>query len=72
MDQVREEILFCKKMELPQRKIIILSASANEEIYKNISDGEKRVHFMEIPPARYKGKVIQYTAHTMSRKCIKM
>lgn len=71
MDQVREEILFCKKMELPQRKIIILSASANEEIYKNISNGENRVHFMEIPPARYKGKVIQYTAHTMSRKCIK-
>ena len=71
MDRVHEEIMFCKKIELPPRKMIILSASVNEKLYEDVSGGGERVRFWNVPDAKYKGHVIQYTAHTMSRKCIK-
>lgn len=71
MDRVHEEIMFCEKIELPPRKMIILSASVNEKLYEDVSGGGERVRFRNIPEVKYKGHVIQYTAHTMSRKCIK-
>ena len=71
MDRVHEEIMFCKKIELPPRKMIILSASVNEKLYEDVPGGGERVRFWNVPDAKYKGHVIQYTAHTMSRKCIK-
>lgn len=71
MDRVHEEIMFCEKFELPPRKMIILSASVNEKLYEDVSGGGERVRFRNIPEVKYKGHVIQYTAHTMSRKCIK-
>lgn len=71
MDRVHEEIMFCRKIELPLRKMIILSASVNEKLYEDVSGGGKRVRFRNVSEAKYKGRVIQYTAHTMSRKCIK-
>lgn len=71
MDRVHEEIMFCRKFELPPRKMIILSASVNEKLYEDVPGGGERVRFWNIPEAKYKGHVIQYTAHTMSRKCIK-
>lgn len=71
MDRVHEEIMFCKKIELPPRKMIILSASVNEKLYEDVPGGGERVRFWNVPDAKYKGYVIQYTAHTMSRKCIK-
>lgn len=71
MDRVHEEIMFCKKFELPPRKMIILSASVNEKLYEDVPGGGERVRFWNVPDAKYKGHVIQYTAHTMSRKCIK-
>lgn len=71
MDRVHEEIMFCRKFELPPRKMIILSASVNEKLYEDVPGGGERVRFWNVPDAKYKGHVIQYTAHTMSRKCIK-
>ena len=61
MDRVHEEIMFCEKFELPPRKMIILSASVNEKLYEDISGGGERVRFRNVPEAKYKGHVIQYT-----------
>mgnify|MGYP000349253549 CR=1 FL=1 len=42
-----------------------------EKLYEDVPGGGERVRFWNVPDAKYKGHVIQYTAHTMSRKCIK-
>ena len=39
MDRVHEEIMFCRKFELPPRKMIILSASVNEKLYEDVPGG---------------------------------
>lgn len=70
-DKNKGEILFFQKTEIACRKMIILSASADCSLYETYFDGWK-IHFMEIYQAKYTGKVVQYTAHSMSRKCMKM
>lgn len=70
MDKNSGTVLFFQKTEIPCRKLIVLSASADPKLYEDYFHGWK-IHFMEIYKARYKGKVIQYTAHSMSRDCVK-
>lgn len=69
MDKREEQVIFFNRMDLPNRKMIIVSASANQRLYeKYFSDRE--IIFRKIHKAKYTGKVIQYTACTMSRDCM--
>lgn len=71
MDREEEQVMFFNRKDLPNRKITIVSASANKKLYqKYFSD--RKVLFYAIHKAEYVGKVIQYSAHTMSRRCMEM
>ncbi len=69
MDEVENQVIFFNRKDLPNRKIIVISASANKQLYKKYF-ADRTVYFYTIHKAYYIGKVIQYTAHTMSRKCM--
>lgn len=69
MDRKKEQVMFFDRMDLPNRKMIIVSASANRKLYGNYFS-DREIVFREIHKAKYQGKVIQYTACTMSRDCI--
>lgn len=62
-------ITYVVRHNLPNSKIIILSATANEEIYKTFFGGD-RIKFYECKPAKYVGELIQYPARSFSRHCI--
>lgn len=68
---LKEDIFaFIKPVKLkPGRKYIIVSATANENIYKSYF-GEDRVVFHECKQAKYKGKLCQHYKRSMSRSCI--
>lgn len=59
-------IKYLAKPMIPSDKIIVLSATADEELYRKYF-ADTSVEVYEITKARYKGKVIQYTKYTMSR-----
>lgn len=61
-------ITYVNRHSLPEQKIIILSATANEETY-NAFFGD-RVRFYNCIQAKYKGKLIQFPARSYSRHCI--
>ena len=71
MAKARESVLFYHKTELPKRKLIVLSASADKKLYEDYFR-DHIVCFLEIHKAKYKGKFKQYTAYSMSRRCIRM
>ena len=67
MDKKNNKIVFGKKSQLDgYGKMIILSATANKKLYEDYFKGH-RVIFRSIHNAKYKGKVVQYTAHSLSR-----
>lgn len=70
MDKVRNTVLFFKKTELQRRKMIVVSASANKELYNDYFSGWN-INFWNIHKAKYKGEVIQYASYSMSRACIR-
>ncbi len=54
---------------MSERKHIIVSATADEEIYGTFF-GKDRVCFYECKQAQYKGQLLQYYKRSMSRSCI--
>ncbi|MCB0540228.1 MAG: hypothetical protein KDE33_22110, partial [Bacteroidetes bacterium] len=57
---------YLKKMELPHnKKVIILSATVNEEMYRALY-GE-RVHFTDLSDVEYVGEIVQYTRQSFSK-----
>lgn len=70
MDKMRKKVLFFQKTKLLRRKFIVVSASANQKLYEDYF-AEWMIHFWDIHKAKYKGEVIQYVSHSMSRTCIK-
>lgn len=70
IDKKEQQVLFFDKKDLPERKMIIVSASANRKLYEDYFDN-RTIYFQNIPYAKYAGKIKQYTGHTMSRECIK-
>lgn len=63
-------IHFIKKRDLPEnKKIIILSATANEEIYRKLYGD--RVKFIDIGNVENKGKLINYANYSFSRDSLK-
>ena len=62
-------IQYLVKHNLPEQKIIILSATADENVYKQMFGD--RVVFHYCKEAKYKGKLIQYPQRSYSRECLK-
>ena len=66
VDVPKKQVNFFNARQIPDVKMTIVSATLNEELYKNYCKGQK-ICFMKVPVAKYKGKPIQYTAHSLSR-----
>ena len=63
----KEYIHFCAKKEFAGcEKMIVLSATADKKLYTDYFSS-KNIDFRETHPAKYKGRLIQYTAYSMSR-----
>ena len=66
VDVPKKQVNFFNVRQIPDVKMTIVSATLNEELYKNYCKGQK-ICFMKVPVVKYKGKLIQYTAHSLSR-----
>ncbi|UNC92730.1 hypothetical protein [Candidatus Contubernalis alkaliaceticus] len=62
-------IQYIVKHELPKTKIIILSATANEQIYQKVFGDRLRYHLCR--EAEYQGELLQYPERSFSRDCLK-
>lgn len=60
------DICYFNPVRLNNVKYIIMSATINSEVYKRFFYGRKILKY-DIPQAKYKGKLIQYTYRSMSR-----
>ncbi len=58
---------FCPLI-MPGMKYIVLSATFDDEIYKRYFKGQMEVYTYPEKKARYKGKLYQYTYHSLGRK----
>jgi len=67
-DDDKNVIHYVIKRELPDKKIIILSASAPKEIYKKIYGD--RLELVDLTDVEMKGKVIQNTNRSCSRRSL--
>lgn len=61
-----EKVLFVDKKDLPNRKIIIMSATIDSELYKKFFP-ERNIIRYECKKAKYKGKIIQHADSSYSR-----
>lgn len=61
---------FCPP-ELPKLKYIILSATLNVEIYKRYFQDSILIQIYSEKKEKYKGKLIQYTYHSLGRGHLK-
>ena len=52
---------------LPHQKLIILSATLDEHLYQAYFPNQKTI-CLDVPEVAYKGRVIQYTRHSLSRR----
>ena len=66
-NEIKVQCLICRK--LPNMLTTILSATVNEDIYKNFFADEE-VDFVELPRSKYQGKIIQDATITYSRKSL--
>ncbi len=66
VDVQNERIDYFKAKVIPGVKMTIVSATLNEELYKRFCKG-REIHMLEVPAAEYRGRLIQYTTHSMSR-----
>lgn len=69
VDVQEEQVHYFYEREIPNIKLTIVSATINEKLYINYCRG-RYVHYTEVPLVQYQGKLVQYTAHSMSRSCI--
>ena len=61
-------IQYLVKLKLPEQKIIILSATADEKVYKRMFDDRLTFHYCK--QAKYRGKLVQYPQRSYSRNCL--
>lgn len=70
MDKKKQAVLFFVEKKMPDHKMIIVSASADKNLYIDYLKDRTRVDYCEIPMVKYKGELLQYSMHTMSREYI--
>lgn len=66
VDVENGKVDFFNARKIPDMKMTVVSATLNEELYRNYCRGSK-IFTAAVPAAKYKGKLIQYSAHSMSR-----
>ena len=66
----KDTVSFLKPSALKDRKYIIVSATADEDIYRQFFGPDREVVFHECKQARYMGKQLQYPDKSMSRSSI--
>lgn len=64
-----DTVVFLKPVSFKSIKYIIVSATADKEIYEQFF-ANRTVHFCECKKARYMGRLNQYPAKSMSRTCV--
>lgn len=64
-----DTVVYIKPTNLAKGKYIIVSATADEEIYRKFFGADK-VDFYECKQARYKGHLLQYPDRSMSRSSL--
>lgn len=69
VDVQGEQVHYLKARKIPNVKLVIVSASLNERLYRDYCRG-RYIQYTEIPLVQYRGKLLQYTAYSMSRSCI--
>lgn len=69
IDQKGEKVDYLAVKDLPDVKMVIVSATLNETLYKDFCK-YRSIFYQKIPVVQYEGKLKQYTAHSMSRSCI--
>lgn len=65
-----QDIRYFNPMEIPKVKTVVLSATLNEKIWKDFCKN-RRVRMNEVGTVQYRGKLMQFTYHSMSRECIR-
>ena len=71
MCKANNEIVVSKKLDFAESgKLIVLSATANRALYIDYFS-HKHINFREVHKAKYMGKLVQYTAETLSREYLK-
>ena len=65
----RDNVSYLNVKELPYNEIIIMSATANPELYKLMMP-DREIQVYRCREARYTGKIAQYTDYTYSRGSI--
>lgn len=66
-NEIKAQCLICRKP--PNMKTTILSATVDEDIYKNFFKDDN-IEFVELSKAKYKGEIIQDSTITYSRKSL--
>ncbi len=68
VEKERQKVQVFMNQTLKRGQYIILSATLNATVYRMyFSKFEERIHVYEVPACRYKGKLVQYAAHPLSR-----
>ena len=65
-----ESVTFINENRLPKIKLIVMSATANSDVYRLMMRNRNIIEY-RCKKARYMGKIIQYTNHTYSRCCMR-
>lgn len=69
---IREkQIEYFVPQKLPDQKIIIMSATLNEAVYRLFLN-ERHIIVLDTPKVKYRGKLIQYTKYSVSRRNLKV
>lgn len=65
------EVMYFYPRQLPRAKYIIFSATLNETIYRSYFEKRMQVYSYPCKKAKYKGRLIQYTYHSLGRRDLK-
>lgn len=64
-----DDLYYFNPPSLPERKMIVLSATVDAELYRKYFRGRKIIEY-PYKKAKYQGTLTQMTAYSMSRQCI--
>ena len=65
-----DTVYYINEKNIPKQKLIILSATANADIYQLFLRDRKIIEY-KCKKARYIGRIVQYTNYTYSRCCMR-
>ena len=64
-----DKVYYAWLKELPKQKIIVMSATVDSEVYAEFFKNRQIINY-DIPEAKYKGTILQYTDNSFSRTWI--